>query len=408
MDNFFTFIDKINKPMFVLYDKNFIHINEYLLISLGFTPQNHPGSLTQIIESKWKNRLLALKLDEEIDVPLIMNGGKIKSYRIRMYPLEIEKSEYICFILSVKDVIDQNLDIANRIFSKLPFAVFIFNNEFEIIQKNNILESMENINAKTFYDLKKTFPMNDDPDFSKNGQYSFYSIDNQYELFLFKPLPGLSYNYYTGIIAETTKFEKGIDLNFIKGSIAQSIQRLIEVQKLYGEQNNISESIWEGIHNEITSLSKIKRHLDNESITPNINESNEIHLNNIVINEIEILKSNEFFRKNVELVTQFSESLKPLNKKYFDIVRFVAPLVDKVAELACQSENTELYLETIKEDNLTWLKIYINSTDKLSKNKSKMFKDLQKNKKQFEDAEVKFDCNMNSKKNIDINLGFEI
>ena len=57
MDNFFTFIDKINKPIFVLYDKNFIHINKYLLSSLGFTPQNRPGSLTQIIESKWKNKL---------------------------------------------------------------------------------------------------------------------------------------------------------------------------------------------------------------------------------------------------------------------------------------------------------------------------------------------------------------
>lgn len=408
MDNFFNFIDKINKPMFVLYDKNFIHINEYLLSSLGFTTQNRPGSLTQIIEPKWKNRLIALKIDEEIDIPLIMNGGKIKSYRVRMYPLEIEKSEYICFILSVKDVIDQNLDIANRIFSRLPFAAFIFDKEFEIIQKNNILVNMEKVKVDNFKDLKKIFPMDENPNFHKNDHYSFLSTDKEFELFLFKPLPGLSYNYFTGIISQTTQFEKGIDITYVKNSISQSIQRLINVQKIYSDQSNITESIWEGMHNEITSLSKVKRHLETELIVPDIIKNDVIHLNDLIINELEILKSNEIFKNKVKLITQFSESIKPVNEKYSNIAGLLIPLIDRIAEVASQFENTELYIETIKEDDLSWIKVYINTASKSSKNQPIIFKELQKYKNQFEDVEVKFDCNINSKKNIDLSLGFEI
>ena len=407
MDNFFTFIDKINKPIFVLYDKNFIHINKYLLSSLGFTPQNRPGSLTQIIESKWKNKLFALKINDDIDVPLIMNGGKVRKYQVRMHPLEIEKSEFSCFILSVKDVIDQNLDIANRIFGKLPFPAFIFNKEFEIIQINDALENLEKIRLKSFEDLKRIFQLTEFPDFYKNELYSYISADSKMELFLFKPLPGLSYNYFTGIINPSTQIEKGVDIDFVKISISQSIQRLIKIQKLYGNQSNITQSIWEGIHNEITSLSKVKRRLENGSSFLNLIETTKINLNKLIINEIEILKSNDFFRQKVKLFTQFAENIKPLNNKYSDIAEYVIPLIDLVTEIACQRENNELYIETIEEDDLIWLKVYINDSGKSSKEKTNIINDLKKFKNKFISADVRFSCNINSKKNIELNLGFE-
>ena len=43
-----------------------LHINKYLLSSLGFTPQNRPGSLTQIIESKWKNSITILRTNHTL------------------------------------------------------------------------------------------------------------------------------------------------------------------------------------------------------------------------------------------------------------------------------------------------------------------------------------------------------
>ena len=150
MDVFFSFIDKINKPIFILYDKNFIHMNKYLLGSLGFNSNKRPGSLTQIMESKWKNKLMALKEDEEIDVPLIMNGGKVQTYRVRTHQLEIEKSEYICFILNIKEAEDQILDIANRIFMKLPFPVFTFNNDFEFLQEDSRAGKQANRGRRIF------------------------------------------------------------------------------------------------------------------------------------------------------------------------------------------------------------------------------------------------------------------
>ena len=408
MDNFFTFVDKIDKSIFLLYDKNFIHINKYLLSSLGFTPQNRPGSLTQIIDSKWKNKLIALKMNEEIDIPLIMKGGKVRKYQVRMHPLEIEKSEYLCFILSVKDVVDQNLDIANRIFSKIPFPAFNFNKELEIIQINDALENLKKIKIKSFDDIKKIFHVNDIPDFSKNEMYSFLSADRELELFIFKPLPGLSYNFFTGVINQSTQFEKGIDIDNLKSSIFQSIQRLIKVQKLYSNQSNISQSIWEGIHNEITSLGHVKRHLDNDSSSVNSTETGNVHLDKLIINEIEILKSNDFFRKNVKLFTQFTENLKPLQEHYAKVAGNIIPLIDQTAEIACLRENSELYIETIEEDDQLWLKVYINDGGKSSKEKTKMFNNLKNFENQFTNADVKFSCNINSKKNIDLSVGFDI
>jgi hypothetical protein len=408
MDNFFTFVDKIDKPIFLLYDKNFIHINKYLLSSLGFTPQNRPGSLTQIIDSKWKNKLIALKMNEEIDVPLIMKGGKVRKYQVRMHPLEIEKSEYLCFILSVKDIVDQNLDIANRIFSKIPFPAFNFNKELEIIQINNALENLKKVKIKSFDDIKKIFQVNEIPDFTKSDIHSFLSVNRELELFIFKPLPGLSYNFFTGVINQSTQFEKGIDIEYLKSSISQSIQRLIKVQKLYSNQSNISQSIWEGIHNEITSLGRVKRHLDNDSSSVSLAEMGNVELNKLIINEIEILKSNDFFRKSVKLFTQFSENLKPLHDQYANVAGNIIPLIDQTVEIACLRENSELYIETIEEDDQLWLKVFINDGGKSSKEKTKMFNNLKNFETQFTNADVKFSCNINSKKNIDLSVGFEI
>jgi hypothetical protein len=407
MDVFFTFIDKINKPIFVLYDKNFIHINKYLLSSLGFISTNRPGSLTQIMESKWKNRLIALKPDEEIDIPLIMNGGKIQNYRVRMHQLEIEKSEYICFILTVKEAVDQILDMANRIFSKLPFPAFTFNNDFEFIQMNEAMKNLEKINVSSFDDLKKLFLFDGNPDISNNEISRFRSVDSKMEMFLFKPLPGLSDNYFTGIITQSSQNEKGIDIEFVKNSISQSIQRLVQVQKIYGNQSKIEQSIWEGFHNEITSLSQIRRHLEYESSLVNLDIDDLLNLNKVIVNELEILKSNDFFRQNIKLITQFADNLKPLNKNYTDITGYLVPLIDQIAEFTCQSENNELYIETMEEEDLIWLKIYMKISSQSAKQKSKNFKDIIKYENQFKDADVMFICNMDSKKNIDLSIGFE-
>jgi hypothetical protein len=407
MDNFFTFIDKINKPIFVLYDKNFIHINENLLNSLGFTSQNRPGSLTQIVESKWKNKLADLKINEEIEIPLMMHGGKIQKYWVRMHPLEIEKSEYNCFILSVKDFVDQNLDIVNRIFCKIPFPAFVFNNEFEIIQNHNAFEFLKKISVNSFDDLKKIFQINNVPDFSKNEIYSYKSVDSEMELFLFNSLSDLSNNFFAGIITQPSKNNNIIDIDFVKDSISHSIQRLIHVQKLYGNQNNITHSIWEGIHNEITSLSQIRRHMENGDSLVKSNNNKLVYLDNLIINEIEILKSNDIFRQNVKIIAHFANNHDPLHQKYSDIAGYIISLIDQIAKISCQTANNELFVETIDEDGLIWLKVFIKINGKSSKQKTNIFENMLKYENQFREKDVKFICNINSKNDIDLSLGFE-
>ena len=61
----------------------------------------------------------------------------------------------------------------------------------------------------------------------------------------------------------------------------------------------------------------------------------------------------------------------------------------------------------MEEDDLIWLKVYINDSGKSSKEKTNIFNDLKKYKNKFISADVRFSCNINSKKNIDLNLGFE-
>ena len=407
MDVFFSFVDKINKPIFILYDKNFIHINKYLLGALGFSPSKRPGSLTQIMESEWKNKLLALKQDDEIDVPLIKNGGKIQTYCVRMHQLEIDKSEYNCFILNMKEAEDQILDIANRIFTKLPFPAFTFNSEFEFLQINETLKNYKKLKLKSFEDLKKYFKIIDVPDFNKQELYSFQSINGDMEIFLFKPFSGLSYNYFTGIIITAATYEKSIDVDTIKGSIAQSIQRLIHLQKTYGNQSPTNQSVWQALHDEITSLSQIRRQMDHDSTNQNSLTDDTLNLNKILINEIEILKSNDFFRRNVKLETQFFEKLGQLNNKYKDISGMVISLIDQFVEYACLSEQNELYIETNVENELIWLKIYMKISGQSTKQKSDIYKNLNKYEKQFIDEDVLFVCNKDSKKNIDLSIGFK-
>lgn len=407
MENFFNFIDKINKPLFILYDKSFIHLNKYLLNSLGFTPQNRPGSLTQIMESKWITRLSALKVDEEIDIPLIMNGGKVKKYTVRLHTLGIENSEYSCFILNVKEVIDQNIDLANRIFSKIPFPSFLFTKDFEIINVNTALENLESITVNTFDDIKEIFKIEEFPEISNNEHLSFVSRKNDFALNIFMPLPAVSYNFFAGVITEISKSNSNIDMEVMKRSISQSIKSLIKVQELYGNQAEIAQPIWEGIHNEITNLGQLKRQLENEVSTKTHTEEVSFDLNNIIINEIEILKSNNIFREKVKLITQFTENLKPLNKKYAKISDHLKTLMSQIVQLTTQTNENELYIETIYEDGLIWLKIFANKVKEPLDGKTKILDNLKHFEKQFTEVEAKFSYNINSKNNIDLNLGFE-
>ncbi len=129
-----------------------------------------------------------------------------------MHQLEIEKSEYICFILNVKEAEDQIIDIAARIFTKLPFPAFTFNSDFEFLQVNESLKNNKKLKLKSFEDLNKYFNIIDVPDFKKQELYSFQTINGDMEIYLFKPFSGLSYNYFTGIIVESTKYEKNVDV----------------------------------------------------------------------------------------------------------------------------------------------------------------------------------------------------
>lgn len=407
MDVFFTFIDKINKPIFVLYDKNFIHLNMYLLSSLGFTDKNRPGSLTQIMEPKWKTRLIALKPDEEIYIPLIMNGGKIQKYRVRMHQLEIEKSEYICFILNVKEATDQIIEIANRIITRIPLPAFTFDSGMNFLQLNDTFKDLDEIKPKSLDGIKNLFKMNENPDFSKQELFLYKSTCGNLELFLFKPLPEMSFNYYCGVIAKKTQLEKNIDVNYVKNSISQTIQYLTQVQKLYENQNSVTQVIWNNLHNEIINLSQVKRHLEYETTLTYDDGNEHINLNKLIINELEILKSNDFFRQYVNLETQFDNNLHLLKLKYSDLKGSLISIIRHITEHTCLSENNEFCIESAEEDELIWLKMSIKS-DSLTKNqKSELHKNLEKYEKQFVDGDVIFVCKYDSQNNINLRIGFE-
>ena len=157
----------------------------------------------------------------------------------------------------------------------------------------------------------------------------------------------------------------------------------------------------------ITNLSQIRRQLDNDSTSHDSTLNDALNLNKILINEIEILKSNDFFRYNVKLETQFSENVTEINQKYSDVLGIITSLIDQIAEYTCLSDKNELYIETNNEKEIIWLKVYMKFGGHSVKQKSDIYKNINKYKKHFIDSDVVFVCNKDSKKNIDLSIGFE-
>ncbi len=354
MDNFFKFIDALDEAILVLYDKSFFYVNRYLLMNLNYLDKKRPVSLNQLIDPTWLKSLKKLSENDTTTIVLKMKKGKEKKYTAKMYPFQFEHSNCQCYMLSSKEEIDQEFFSINWFIQKLPFPVIVFDKLGNTFQKNEPFDKEIKNKIQNFADLSKQFSISKDLNFSKQDIYSFPSPEAKDKtLYLLQHSTKTYYTFRIGVIQSPKEVTESVDLVGLKQSFDQSIKRL---QQLNGSETKFSHINSQEIAEEIDTLRDLFKDFNSGELQENV-RVNQIDLPEIIANELEILKANEFFSKEIIFQTELDTCAATFKGDFQEGIKVVKTVIDQAVKEICIQKLKQIVFKTYEMENKVFLQI---------------------------------------------------
>lgn len=354
MDNFFKFIDNLNESILVLYDKSFFYMNQYLLFTLRYIDKIRPVSLKQIIDPQHLQTLKKMSEDDISTIVLKMKNGIEKNYTAQLFPFQFEHSYCQCFMLSSKEEIDQEFITINWLVQKLPFPVIVFDKFDNTFQTNDPFDKQLEIKIQNFADLSNQFSISGDLDFSNQEMYSIPSTNNNNKfLHVLQHSTKTFYTFKIGIIQSKIKSGESADLIQIKQSFDQSIKRL---QQLNGSETKFSHINSQEIADEIDTLKNLFKDINND-LPSGQSKFHQIDLSEIVINELEVLKSNEFFREKIHLNTELETCTALIKGDLLIGIDTLKDIIAHTVKVVCFQQLNNIVFKTFEMEDRVFLQI---------------------------------------------------
>jgi signal transduction histidine kinase len=367
MEILFQFLDKIRQPILVLYEKNFFYANKYLLIELGFNRDKKPVSLVQILPTKLLHMLDSLTGNPEIFLELCSRFGNKVQYKAQTFPLHVNDTRFEFFLLQNDTVTVSYLNTIVSILEDLPFPCFISNEHHHISHINDPFEKLDLIkhtvkkNPIIFSDLftVKT-PMNlaelekssgspgkNEVTIQGNRKYDLLLIPLRTERDQFFGTLGTLLEQYEYSISENLADYQPIGI-FTSTSI-QNFNNFLNIvlgqaelaQSRYPDLNEMDV-----IKNEIGNIRPLLNQLEEKAQNYQSNEIKAINLNQLIINEVEIFKANNFFKNRVNLQLKLQKDLSCIYGNYADLSQAFIQLIYNAVEAMYQSQRMDFTIST--------------------------------------------------------------
>jgi signal transduction histidine kinase len=367
MEILFQFLDKIRQPVLVLYEKNFFYANKYLLIELGFNRDKKPVSLVQILPTKLLHILDTLTENPEIVLELCSRFGNKIQYRAQKFPLHVNDTRFEFFLLQNDSVTVGYLNTIVSMLEDLPFPCFISNEHHYISYINNPLEKLDLIehsaknNPITFpqlFTVKTPIDLDELNKSSGSGKKVEVTIkgNRKYDLLLISLRTERDQFFGTlGTFLEQYEYNIGENLSayqpigIFTSTAIQNFNNFLNIvlgqaelaQSRYSDLNEMDV-----IKNEIENLRPLLNQLDEKSQNYQSNEIKAINLNQLIINEVEIFKANNFFKNRVNLQLKLQKDLSCIYGNYADLSQAFIQLIYNAVEAMYQSQRMDFTIST--------------------------------------------------------------
>ena len=371
MEILFQFLDKIKQPVLVLYQKNFFYANKYLLIELGFNKDKKPVSLVQILPTKLLHILDKLVDDSEIEIELCTRFGNKIKFRAQIFPLRVNDTRFEFFLLQNDSPTGNYFNMIASIFEDLPFPCFISNEQHCIAYINNPLEKLDIIkqSAKNvpikfseIFTYKSPIDLNKLKTTSTPVQKVEITLsDNKKFDLLLIPLRTDRDQFFGTLGTLLEQFEYSISQNLsiyepIGIFTSTAIQNINNFLNIVLGQAELAHSRYPDLNemdiikNEIENLRPLLNQLEEKAQNYQSNMLKPINLNQLIINEVEIFKANNFFKNRVNLQLKLQKDIPDIYGNYADLSQAFIQLIHNAIEAMYQSQRMDFTIST-EQDN---------------------------------------------------------
>jgi len=146
----------------------------------------------------------------------------------------------------------------------------------------------------------------------------------------------------------------------VKSSILQSLKRLKELNKGDEKFTHIN---WEEIDSEINNIKKLFKDYSPPAVQSVDPKHIQINLYQFIRNEIEILKSNEIFRYQAELMVNLEEKIISVRGEKYVCENTIRLAIERIVKEACNMGMFNIEIKSFAFENTVQLKIVARAAD---------------------------------------------
>jgi signal transduction histidine kinase len=367
MELLYKFLDEIRQPVLVLFKNNFFYANNYLLLELGFNRSKRPVSLIQILPTNSLQKLEALTSKPETSVELCGRFGSLISFKASRFPLEINGNDFNFYLLTNTQNSTPFYNYLVTMLDDLPLPIFLTDTNLNILYLNTTAEELKAIDETAL-----------------RAPANFSSLFNLEES-LNENMPEAS-----GTLSVRTQANKAYTVHFlpVRSELGQKVATLCLLLEQLGEQRSDILATYEPIgifttaaiqnignflnivlgqadvaknrYPDLTEMDIIKQEignvkqflgkLDEKAQQYKSGKPTSINLNQLIINEIEIFRANNFFKNRINLQLKLEKNLPHIFGNYAELSQAFVQLIHNAIESMYQSQRTNFSISTRNQD----------------------------------------------------------
>jgi signal transduction histidine kinase len=305
--------------------------------------------------------------DPEVLLELCSRFGNKIQYRAQKFPLHVNETRFEFFLLQNESSTSGYLNTIVSVLEDLPFPCFISNEHHNISHINDPLERLDIMehSAKntpiTFSDLftcKTTIDSDEIKRSSGTGRKFEVTIkgNRRFDLLLiplrtdrdqFFGILGTLLEQYDYNLSESLSIYQPIGI-----FTSTAIQNFNNFLNIVLGQSELARSRYPDLNemdiikNEIENIKPLLNQLDEKAEHYQSNEIKAINLNQLIINEVEIFKANNFFKNRVNLQLKLQKDLSPIYGNYADLSQAFIQLIYNAVESMYQSQRMDFTIST--------------------------------------------------------------
>ena len=367
MELLYQFLDEIRQPVLVLFENNFFYANNFLLLELGFNRSKRPVSLVQILPSNSLQKLESLTNEPETVIEMCGRFGSSISFKARRFPLDVGGTGFNFYLLTNTQISTSLYNYLVTLLDDIPLPMLLMNNSLNITYLNMNAEEMKLIDENSlriptnFATLFHTDPTIENPDLESTVTLKVKTKNNKpYSAHLI-PITG-ELGQKSGILCLLKEIvaEQKSDIlatyepiGIFTSAAIQNISNFLNV--VVGQADLAIEryqdlSEMDIIKKEINNIKQFLNKLDEKAQHYKNGKAEKIDLNQLIINEIEIFRANNFFKNRINLKLKLEKDLPQIFGSYAELSQAFVQLIHNAVESMYQSQNTDFTISTRNQD----------------------------------------------------------